>query len=636
MVNFSIDDNGKICSTFYGENFRDLVEIFRKYRITYNPTKKCYIFDISVYSDIYNDVKSIGEDINVDLYTQKCIKDFSSQSELKISKTRVVFKEDLLKFPPLIGKHPNEEFQRDDIKKGLSRNRFLFHHDMGLGKSYILTALIDHLRYYGKIDKCLVMSSNIGVQNVKSEILGFSKSLKDEDILLLTSVAKTKFENRNIFDSDVYPQKVIIMSYDVLKSISNYYYDREKATKKNPHPSTKTDYKKCCIPIKEWLGGKDGGIFLDECHNLASPKSRRTEIANMIIPEFEYRYLFTGTLSDKYEKLYEPCWILDPLLVEHKKYDAWLSSYNERGTRFSQYAINPDGWDLKKIEGLNKKLLEDYSVKRKFTDCLDLPPMVMIPIIYTNMSKLQRNIYEMFSNQSSAMIFDKTRESGDFSHKMINLFPYLQISVDNPSCLKDSKNFEKFTPELQHLIEKYDYNKDNEKLKIIDDIISEKLEEGKKGILWYFHPQTQIALEQRYKKYNPVIINRELEKSKRFDMVTYFKEHPECKIMIASINILNTSVTVTEAKYQVYVEKTYNYMDYEQSLRRIWRKGQEDVTETYSIRFNNSIDNLQELNLLCKGNIINALLNKEFIEKGMWKKIFNLTKDDNEQTFLSH
>jgi hypothetical protein len=39
--------------------------------------------------------------------------------------------------------------------------------------------------------------------------------------------------------------------------------------------------------------------------------------------------------------------------------------------------------------------------------------------------------------------------------------------------------------------------------------------------------------------------------------------------------------------------------------------------------FNDSIDNLQLENLAQKGQIVNALLNKKFIDQGLWKKIFN-------------
>ena len=110
---------------------------------------------------------------------------------------------------------------------------------MGLGKSYTLTALIEHLRFYGKIKKCLIFSTPIGVNNLKDEILKFSTDLKSEDILSIASASVLPFEDRDIFNLEKYHQDLIIMPYDCLKAVSNYYYDKANATKRCPHPSTK-------------------------------------------------------------------------------------------------------------------------------------------------------------------------------------------------------------------------------------------------------------------------------------------------------------------------------------------------------------------------------------------------------------
>jgi hypothetical protein len=203
----------------------------------------------------------------------------------------------------------------------------LYHHERGLGKSWILTGLIEHKRYDGDINKCLIFSSSIGTRNVKGELLLHGKNMRDEDILTITSMAKVKFEDRDIFNTEKYPQTIIILSYDALKSVSNYYYDIKFATKKNKHPSTSTAYTKNPMPIKEWLGGRPGGLFLDENHYLSSPTSRRTKIMNFIVPFFEQRFEFTGTLADKYEKLYEPSKILDPALVDGMDYQTWCAKY---------------------------------------------------------------------------------------------------------------------------------------------------------------------------------------------------------------------------------------------------------------------------------------------------------------------
>ena len=60
---------------------------------------------------------------------------------------------------------------------------------------------------------------------------------------------------------------------------------------------TKIKYRKSFLPLDQWLDGKAGAIFLDECHSLANPSSRRSEIFKMNLDKFTYRYEFTGIFS---------------------------------------------------------------------------------------------------------------------------------------------------------------------------------------------------------------------------------------------------------------------------------------------------------------------------------------------------
>ena len=47
---------------------------------------------------------------------------------------------------------------------------------------------------------------------------------------------------------------------------------------------------------------------------------------------------------------------------------------------------------------------------------------------------------------------------------------------------------------------------------------------------------------------------------------------------------------------------------------------------TELIRYNGTLDCLQELNLKTKGATLSSLLNKEFIAQDLWRKLFNLQK----------
>jgi SNF2 family DNA or RNA helicase len=127
------------------------------------------------------------------------------------------------------------------------------------------------------------------------------------------------------------------------------------------------------------------------------------------------------------------------------------------------------------------------------------------------------------------------------------------------------------------------------------------------------------------KKYNPVVIEAGMGPEKMTEAINEFKNNDKHKIIIASINIMNTSVTLTQCKWNLYVERTFNYTIYSQSRGRIFRPGQTEVCRTYMMCFNNSIDNLQLQNLKQKGLVLESLLNKNIVDQRMWRMIFNAT-----------
>jgi SNF2 family DNA or RNA helicase len=209
------------------------------------------------------------------------------------------------------------------------------------------------------------------------------------------------------------------------------------------------------------------------------------------------------------------------------------------------------------------------------------------------------------------------------------MFQVFQLAVDNPECIKASASWDKLPEHLQADIKKYNNLKDSAKMIATSEIIKERTDEnGERGIIWYFHPATKDSLVKLFEKYKPIVIEAGLTPEERSKRIKEFKENPEHKLIIGSINIMNTSITLIECKYQVYTECTYNYTVYSQSRGRIHRPNQDSITRTYSLCYNNSIDGLQKQNLEQKGAVINSLLNKNYIDQGMWKKIFNANLND--------
>jgi len=547
--------------------------------------------------------------------------------ELKKSPTRLLFKSELLRYPPLAGKHPNEEYQKLDITRAINRNRYGLFLDMGLGKAYISAAIIAHLRHYNKAHKVLLISSNIGAANMVHELLKFMY-IDPEEIICMTKVGK----DRELFKNE---KSIVITNYNTFRNICNYYYDKshprktikqtDASGKQKNKKEPRKEFRSAVLPLQEWLGGQPGILLLDESHSLADNSSQQTKHMVHHLKFFEYRYLFTGTPADKNEKLYTQCKILDASLVHNLNYNQWCQEYNKVGNNFSPYAINPNGWRYEKIKELNEKLTSDYVVFRKASDCLDIPKNY-IKKMYVELTKEHRFIYEAFVR--SALDYIQSSTGGLLTRDIINAFPYLQLALDNPDLLIQNHP-DLLTPELRKAVENFNFKENAKKIEVLEDIVAFHAKDLKeKGIVWIWHPDTAYKLQEVLKEYNPLVIIGDTPEETRQQILQEFREGSTHRILIASILVLNTSVTLTQAKFQVYVERVYNYSQYTQSIARISRHGQDQQTYTYPLIYDNSIDVVLSINLDQKDILTNKLVSKGFLTQQEWKKIFNCTEYD--------
>jgi len=518
--------------------------------------------------------------------------------ELQRATIRNAFNLDHLRYPPLIGKPPYENFQKIDILRALNQNRFGFFWDMGTGKSYATSSLIAH--YYGdwkKVKRILLITTNIGTKNLRGELLKFLKIPHiDTQIKVITS------KEKECFHKDA--PDILIMSYDTFRTIANFY--KKKLNIKADMP------KKPFIPIDAWLQGQDAMLLLDESHNIGNPQSLQSKYITLHAPYFAYRYIFSGTPADKPEKLYNQFKLLDSALVHHLPYSQWLSVYADIGNRFSAYAIN--GWHYEKLERLNKKFNESYGMYRASKDVIELPPNY-VKKLYIDMHPHHRSIYEgIVENKLKKLQEEHKTQTRD----IINTFPYVSLSLDNPLLLE--KHIPQFPEDLQERI--LTFNIQNlEKYSVLQDILDEHPNE--KGILWVVHPLTAHTLAQQFRDYNPIVITGQTPEGERAQLLEQF-EKGNHQILIANIKVLNTSVTLTFASWQCYVERLYQYTAYEQSTRRIHRFGQTKPIITYILIYRKSLDMFMDKNLDTKGVLVQSLVSREFLTQEEWAQLFNM------------
>ena len=601
--------------------------VFKKVGGEWDPDAKRWYVPLEAVDALIQQIDENVGDVSVKGWNCDRLEDFIDAAhalvkdkypvELKRSTVRRAFSPSLMAFQPLKGIGEYEDFQRVDIQRALNQNRFLFNWEMGLGKSYATVALFDHLRHYGCIEKAVLLTSGIGTYNLKNELLKFSKSLNDEDILVCKNSKEARKAKLSTLVGRDSPHKILITTYAVFKMMASDFFKEatgKKATSKNRKiPS---------IPFDQW-SGLPLALFLDESHNLGNPKSQQSKCVEAHKKYFEYIYEFTGTFADKYEKMYQQMKILDSSLVGGKNFNAWVLEYGDIGTKWSEYDPNPKAWKIGKLAELNEKLMTFYSAKRKMDDCLSLPTDYEVPAFTLPMGKKHRELYKYFIQSELERMKEEATVTGKSVLSMVlNQFAWLQSACENPAVLRNTSQFENFPDALKKLIDSFDYVKDNDKVALMDEILTERVdEECERGIVWCAHPATVAILAEHYKKYNPVVVTSETED--KFGEVDKFKKDPKRKLLITSIFVLNSSVTLTEAKFNLYAERCFNYTIYSQSRGRIHRPGKTSITRTYHMVFDKSTDALLDANLRQKGEMINRLLSKDFFSDAEWKDIFN-------------
>lgn len=504
----------------------------------------------------------------------------------------------------LLVKPPKGEFQLTGIKKGINQNRYLYAYEMGLGKTYIVINVLNHLFHDEKIDKVLIVVPGEAIYNWRRELMMFSNFV-DYDEIQIASV-----NNRKPFTNEA---KVVITTYRTMVMISDDYYKESHKGKKS------TKYRSAQIPIEGW--GHDKAIVLDESHFIKNWKSRQAKILNFHKESFDYRYLMTGTPTpNAVDEYYNQLNFMDESIID-KSYYSWIGEIASIGNKYSKFAVN--FFYPSKVDAFVNKIKP--WVGRIFTkDVMDLPPLV-IQNIYSSLSGKQLDIYRAVVTEKLNTI--KEKHGMIITKEVKNEFPFISLALDNPSILKD-----KFSPEhnteLHLMLKKWKF-KDHCKLPQCDALVEKYLAEGHRIIIWNGHPASGRDLAEYYKKYDPIVVHGEIDvpkgklrKEHYDDLVDEFKVNENHKIIIASYLVLSTAITITEASRAIYFDRSYSSVYWQQSIKRNHRIGTEETVIANPLILERTLDVRLDKILNKKVDLNVNLLNNDTLPRDEWRKIF--------------
>lgn len=620
MVKVEFED-GKLLVSCGGNNFSEQIDTCKEMKMVYSPSTHKWSTSPSRYKEVLSEFQQYG--VQLSEYDKEQINNYiESLSDFKkiIRRgERRHYDDNILNFPP---KH---DFQRDDVNKAINQTSLLFKWATGTGKSWALSAVLAYLRSIGEVNRAVIITSSIGILNLNAELKKFIPNYDESRTLVIASV--TDLKDRAVFNDNY---DIIICGYDTFRSLNDYYDKiKNKRTKK-------VKYRNSSLPLKEWYGDKNGIVFFDECHLSGTHGSMRSDAILMNLKFWKYRYLFSATPADKEEKFYTTLRIMDNALVKGLAYHDWLMQYCELGTRFSAYAPNKSTWNWGKWNALQNTLGETYIVSRD-KSLLNLPDAIDVPLIMIDMSPEQRACYEAFSNITLDYIKKKSAESGNgIIHELTNSFQILQMAVDNPESIIGSPVMDtirrldvssQLIKSFEDALKKFSYKKHYRKLEALDEILDYEIKEmDNKVLVFYYHPKTLEYLKERYP--DAMVLSSDIEENERFKIVENFKKDKDCKTLIASIMIANTSFTLTECKAAIFYERYWSGIIYEQARGRIHRIGQDKEVRYYNMCYNDCIDNLQLEALRTKGACIENIGKMSSLSKDEWRLLFGGTAEE--------
>jgi len=585
------------------QEFEDIVSTFKSYGIHYDASEKASTAkNPSILLDCLLSLEK-EYDTFVSKETIEEIKSIDPYAPSFSPKRKKLNTEFFTKYPPL-GK-----FQIDDVQKMYSYGRLINSLKQGLGKTYESIQTINQLFASNEADRVLIVGISSILYNWRRELLAFSP-FTEEDILIVNK------DNRDIFDHVENLPRVLIMSYNTFRLVSDYHFSKKVKDKKVLREKLK-GYRTPQIPFDQW--GTNRVIICDEAHKMKNIDTRWTKLLHYHKAYFEYRYLLSGTPHPNHiGELYSLIKFLDDNLVEDS-YNEFLSTIAVLGNKFSAYAI--DHFIDYKVN-LFLERVKPYIIRRFLRDHLELP-QISEKEVYIELTGKQKLIYQQLVSESLIKIKE---EKGKITYRDIEgKFPFILQILSDP-CLLQGKIISKQS-DLQHLIDTWKFE-DSLKFTACKELLEEIFEEKKdsKVVIWSEHPRTIEQLASTFEKYGTVTVHGEStpkgwtpDKWRDYVVNELFKNDSTKRLLIANPATLGTGTNMQYVQSIITYDEGFSFVDKDQKKSRFERQGMVGEVNYYKLIIDNTIEvyqnkimknkELQDKQMLVEGMTIQELQN---------------------------
>jgi SWI/SNF-related matrix-associated actin-dependent regulator 1 of chromatin subfamily A len=313
--------------------------------------------------------------------------------------------------------------------------------------------------------------------------------------------------------------------------------------------------------LRALLRFKKMAIVLDESHRIKTPTAQVTRAIHSLRKDAVKRYILTGTpVANKPEDVWTQYFFLDDGITLGQSFDDFKARYCTASGGYMR------------VKELRERLAP-LSLRREKEGTVQLPPKTLTKVPVT-LSGEQLRMYEEMRNELALWVRDLSgAEILARAENILARLVRLAQLASNP-VLIDSQ-----------------YQEIPAKFAALDELIPAYLcTPSNKLILWTSFVGNITTLKRRFPQFGPVCLNGEMDSKARSIAVSKFKNDPNVRLLVANPAAAREGLTLTQAHTAIYIDRTFNLVDFLQSQDRIHRLSQTKPCEIILLMAEGTID----------------------------------------------
>lgn len=306
--------------------------------------------------------------------------------------------------------------------------------------------------------------------------------------------------------------------------------------------------------FRKLVGSRRFAIALDEATRIKDPETETARTLLTISKKATRRVLMTGTpIANRPVDLWAQFFFLDRGQLLGRSFTAFASDYDPESEGVEE-----------RLEALSE-LIRAHSIRRLKADVLQLPEKSF----HSHDVELrgeQRAIYDVCAEE---LLIELRSMSGEkyvreIDNVLERLLRLVQIA-SNPGLIDPL------------------YSGPVAKLEYLADLADALLQKHDKLLIWSSFVANIETVVRQLARYEPFMIHGGVNIEDRAHIVETFQASDRHRVLVANPAAAREGLTLTRASAAVYIDRTFNLVDYLQSQDRIHRIGQENACGVHKL-----------------------------------------------------